>query len=95
MDDDGNPWCPITTDFYCKLGDIQVQYGDGDWPESIEKEFAALDDGLREHLRNCPHCHPIEMSFAEHQSNRARHTRRRCSERYLSSVASPDNLTPI
>ena len=62
MDND-NPWCPITNDFYGKLGDMQCKYGEGDWPESAIKEYAALDDGLREHIRNCAQC-SIEEAFS-------------------------------
>ena len=54
MDND-NPWCSIADDFFGKLGDMQMQY-ELDCPESAAKEIAALDAGLKEHIKNCAQC---------------------------------------
>jgi hypothetical protein len=53
--DNGNYWCPVATDLGWKLGDMQLEYGE-DWPESAEREYAALEVALREHIKNCAPC---------------------------------------
>lgn len=56
MDND-NPWCSVTDDFYGKLGDIQIKYGDDDvWSESDDREYAELEARLKDHIEKCPQC---------------------------------------